>query len=64
MGSISLIFIVIMFPINRWEYETQGITKFLNKEIMIKETTITYDSQDEPIDTTYSYAKCRNKNTD
>lgn len=53
---------IIMFPLNRSEYETQGITKYLNKEIVIDKTEITYDSQGQPIDTTYSYVRAGNNN--
>lgn len=37
----------------RTEYETQGIQKYLSNEIVIDKTQITYDSQNQPIDTTY-----------
>lgn len=38
-----------------------GIDKYLNKEITINKIEITYDSQNNPIDTTYYYARIRNK---
>lgn len=38
-----------------------GIDKYLNKEITINKIEITYDSQNNPIDITYYYAKIRNK---
>ena len=38
-----------------------GIDKYLNKEIIIDKVEITYDSQNNPIDTTYCYARLRNK---
>lgn len=55
-------FSIIMFPLNRSTYETQGITKYLNKEIVIDKTEITYDSQNQPIDTVYHYVRARNHN--
>ena len=58
---ITLSFTILIFPVNRWEYECQGINKYLNKEIVIDKTVITYDSQNQPIDTTYYYVKTRNK---
>lgn len=39
----------------------QGIDKYLNKEIVIDKIQITYDSQNNPIDTTYYYARIGNK---
>lgn len=60
MGIGEIIFIVALFPLNRDTYENQGIDKFLNKEITIDEMTITYNSQNQPIDTTYSYVRTRN----
>lgn len=60
MLLFTLAFTVIMFPLNRFEYETQGITKYLNKEIVVDKTEITYDSQNQPIDTTYRYVRIRN----
>ena len=58
-GIGEIIFIVALLPLNRDTYENQGIDKFLNKEITIDEMTITYNSQNQPIDTTYSYVKRR-----
>lgn len=55
MIFVVIAFTIIMFPLNRSEYETQGITKYLNKEIVIDKTKITYDSQNQPIDTTYTF---------
>lgn len=43
------------------EIQRQGIDKYLNKEIVIDKIEITYDSQSNPIDTTYYYVKNRNK---
>lgn len=44
--------------------EERGVSKYLNHEIIINKTQVTYDSQNQPIDTTYTYARPRNKNTD
>lgn len=52
---VIIAFTIIMFPLNRFEYECQGINKYLDKEIVIEETTIKYDSQNQPIDTTYTF---------
>ena len=41
--------------------QEQGISKYLDKEIVIDRTEITYDAQNNPIDTVYYYAKLRNK---
>ena len=38
----------------------QGIDKYLNREIVIDKTQITYDAQNNPIDTTYYYARIGN----
>lgn len=62
MMFFVIVFTVIMFPLNRFEYETQGITKYLNKEIVIDKTEIIYDSQNQPIDTVYYYVKAKNNN--
>lgn len=62
IGILLIFFLIFIFPENRREYETQGITKYLNKEIVIDELTITYDSQNQPIDTTYSYVRAGNNN--
>lgn len=51
---IALWFITVgVFQASRTEYETQGIQKYLSNEIIIDKTQITYDSQNQPIDTTY-----------
>ena len=39
----------------------QGIDKYLNREIVIDKIEITYDAQNNPIDTTYYYARTRNE---
>ena len=54
-----LSFIILLFPLNRWEYESQGINKYLDKEIIIDKIEIMYNSQNQPIDTTYYYVKAR-----
>lgn len=55
-------FSIIMFPLNRFAYESKGIDAYLNKEIVIDKTEITYDSQGQPIDTVYYYVRARNNN--
>ena len=40
--------------------QEQGIDKYLNREIVIDKTQITYDAQNNPIDTTYYYARIGN----
>ena len=39
----------------------QGIDKYLNREIVIDKIEITYDTQNNPIDTTYYYVRTRNE---
>lgn len=41
--------------------QEQGIDKYLNREIVIDKTQITYDAQNNPIDTTYYYARIGNQ---
>lgn len=55
MFLISIIALILMFPANRMEYEALGVRKYLDKEIVIDQTKITYDSQNQPIDTTYTF---------
>lgn len=55
MLIVCLIILILLFPGNRIAYEYSGVQKFLNKEIVIDQTKITYDSQNQPIDTTYTF---------
>lgn len=53
---IALWFIIVgVFQASRTEYETQGVQKYLSNEIVIDKIKITYDSQNQPIDTTYTF---------
>lgn len=52
---VSILFTICLFPINRDMYEESGINKFLDREIVIDKTKITYDAQNQPIDTTYIF---------
>lgn len=54
--TIALWFITVgIFQASRTEYEIQGVQKYLNNEIVIDKIKITYDSQKQPIDTTYTF---------
>lgn len=55
MLIVCLTILILLFPINRIAYESSGVQKYLNKEIVIETTTIKYDSQNQPIDTTYTF---------
>ena len=55
MLIVCLTILILFFPINRIAYESSGVQKYLNKEIVIETTTIKYDSQNQPIDTTYTF---------
>ena len=55
MLIVCLAILISLFPLNRIEYESSGVQKYLNKEIVIETTTIKYDSQNQPIDTTYTF---------
>lgn len=51
---IALCFTVVgVFQASRTEYEIQGVQKHLNNEIVIDKIQITYDTQNQPIDTIY-----------
>ena len=53
---ITLWFITVgVFQASRIEYETQGVQKYLSNEIVIDKIQITYDPQNQPIDTTYTF---------
>lgn len=62
MLVVSILFTIGLFPLNRSMYEESGISKFLDREIVIDKTEITYDSQGQPIDTVYYYVRARNNN--
>lgn len=59
--SLVLIMIILwvmtvgVFQASRTEYEIQGVQKYLNNEIVINKIKITYDPQNQPIDTTYTF---------
>ena len=55
MLIVCLTILILLFPTNRIAYESSGVQKFLNKEIVIETTTIKYDSQNQPIDTAYTF---------
>lgn len=55
MFLICIIALIPLFPANRMEYEALGVRKYLDKEIVIDQTKITYDSRNQPIDTTYTF---------
>lgn len=55
MLIVCLTILILLFPTNRIAYESSGVQKYLNKEIVIETTTIKYDSQNQPIDTTYTF---------
>lgn len=50
--------IYVIFETNKC-LQYKGIDKYLNNEIVIDKTEITYDSQNNPIDTVYYYVKRR-----
>lgn len=65
-ATILLLLVLVVFTgISTWglndAIQQRGIDKFLDKEIVIDKTVISYDSQNQPIDTTYYYVKARNK---
>lgn len=64
---LLLLFLVVFTCIATWGFnnaiQQRGIDKFLDKEIVIDKTVISYDSQNQPIDTTYYYVRARNKNS-
>lgn len=62
VGLMMLLGITISISISiNIALQYQGIDKYLNKEITINKIEITYDSQNNPIDTTYYYARNGNK---
>lgn len=56
---LLLLVLVVFTGIATWglnnAIQQRGIDKFLDKEIVIDKTKITYDSQNQPIDTTYTF---------
>ena len=56
---LLLLVLVVFTSITTWvlnnAIQQRGIDKFLDKEIVIDQTKITYDSQNQPIDTTYTF---------
>lgn len=62
MGLCIMLGLSIICTIGAYqEIQYGGIDKYLNKEIVIDKIEITYDSQNNPIDTTYYYARNGNK---
>lgn len=52
---VCLAMLILLFPVNRITYESSGVQKYLNKEMVIETTTIKYNEQNQPIDTTYTF---------
>ena len=56
---LLLLVLVVFTGIATWglnnAIQQRGIDKFLDKEIVIDKTVISYDSQNQPIDTTYTF---------
>ena len=56
---LLLLFLVIFTCIATYALnnaiQQRGIDKFLDKEIVIDKTVISYDTQNQPIDTTYTF---------
>lgn len=62
VGLMMLLGITISISISiNIALQYQGINKYLNREIVIDKIEITYDAQNNPIDTTYYYARTRNE---
>lgn len=57
---LILFFALIVTVLGNQVIQEQGIDKYLDKEIIISKIEITYDSQNNPIDTTYYYARIGN----
>lgn len=55
MLIVCLVILILLFPVNRIAYEFSGVQKYLNKEMIIETTTIKYNKQNQPIDTTYTF---------
>ena len=55
MLIFCLVILILLFPANRIAYESLGVQKFLDKEMVIETTTIKYNEQNQPIDTTYTF---------
>lgn len=56
-----LSFSLIVTVLGNQVIQEQGVNKYLDKEIIINKMEITYDTQNNPIDTTYYYARTRNE---
>ena len=52
---VCLVILILLFPTNRITYEFSGVQKFLDKEMIIETTTIKYNKQNQPVDTTYTF---------
>lgn len=57
---LILFFALIVTVLGNQIIQEQGVDKYLDKEITISKMEITYDSQNNPIDTVYYYARNRN----
>lgn len=55
MSVFCLAILILLFSLSRIAYEFSGIQKFLDKEVVIETTTIKYNKQNQPIDTTYTF---------
>lgn len=52
---VFLVFFIFLTVQISQEIQFTGAQKYLDKEIVIKEFNIQYDSQNQPIDTTYTF---------
>lgn len=52
---VLFVFFVFLTVIISEEIQFTGAQKYLDKEIVIKEFNVQYDSQNHPIDTTYTF---------
>ena len=52
--SSFVLFVFIKVKISE-EIQFNGVQKYLNKEIVIDKFNVQYDSQNQPIDTTYTF---------
>ena len=58
--TLTMAFALVITITGNQFIQEQGIDKYLNKEIVIDKTQITYNAQNNPIDTTYYYARIGN----
>lgn len=58
---LTMAFALIITITGHQFIQERGVSSYLDKEIVIDKIEITYDSQNNPIDTTYYYARNRNK---